>query len=70
MHEEELKIPKEYTLVQTKTEWKQKRGQDTDTYWYNELDSEGKVISKYILKDSTSMHPPFGNNITFEKEVI
>jgi hypothetical protein len=70
MHEEKLGIPTEHSLVQTKTEWKQKRGQDTDTYWYDELNSEGKIIAKYIVKDSTSMHPPFGNNVTFDKEVL
>ena len=70
MHEEELKIPSEHSLVQTKTEWKQKKGQDTDTYWYDEIDGQGNIIAKYIVKDSTSMYPPFGRNIAFEKEVV
>lgn len=70
MHEEELKIPSEHSLVQTNTEWKQKKGQDTDTYWYNEIDAQGNIIAKYVVKDSTSMYPPFGRNITFEKEVV
>lgn len=70
MHEEELKIPSEHSLVQTKTEWKQKKGQDTDTYWYDEVDAQGNIIAKYIVKDSTSIYPPFGRNITFEKEVV
>jgi len=70
MHEEELKIPSEHSLVQTKTEWKQKKGQDTDTYWYDEIDGQGNIIAKYVVKDSTSMYPPFGRNITFEKEVV
>lgn len=70
MHEEELKIPSEHSLVQTKTEWKQKKGQDTDTYWYDEIDGQGNIIAKYVVKDSTSMYPPFRRNITFEKEVV
>ncbi|MDY0180598.1 hypothetical protein [Aliarcobacter skirrowii] len=70
MHKEELKIPSSHSLIQTKTEWNQKRGQDTDTYWYDEVDAEGKIIAKYIVKDSTSIYPPFKKNITFEKEII
>jgi len=67
MYKKELNIPDEHSLVETKTEWKQKRGQDTDTYWYDELNHEGKVVAKYIVKDSTSMYPPFERRITFEK---
>ncbi len=68
MFEEELNIPKNHKLVETKkSEWKQKRGQDTDTYWFDELNSEGEVVARYIVKDSTSMYPPFKRNITYEK---
>lgn len=54
-------------MVQIKSEGKQKRGQDTDTYLYEELDCEGTVVAKYIVKDSTSIYPPFKNTVTFEK---
>lgn len=70
MHKEELKIPSEHSLVQTKTEWKQKKGKDTDTYWYDELDAQGNIIAKYVVKDCTGTYPPFRRNITFEKEVV
>jgi len=70
MHKEELKIPSEHSLVQTKTESKQKKGQDTDTYWYDEVDAQGNIIAKYVVKDSTSIYPPFGRNVTFEKEIV
>lgn len=67
MHERELEIPEGHKLVQIKSEWKQKKGQDTDTYWYEELDQEDQVVAKYIVKDSTSMYPPFKKNVTFDK---
>ena len=70
MHEQELEIPAEHKLVQTKTEWKQKKSEDIDTYWYDEFDKDDKLITKYIVYDITSMHPPFGKTIRFEKEDI
>ena len=67
MHEEELKISKENTLVQTKTEWKQKRGEDIDTYWYDELNEKEELVAQYIVYDIASMHPPFGRTIRYDK---
>ena len=61
-------ISDENSLVRTKTEWKQKKGQDTDTYWYDEVSPNGTVINKYIVEDSTSIYPPFGRSITWEKQ--
>ena len=56
-----------HTLVQTDTKWGQRKGQDTDTYWYDEVDKNGAVVAKYIVEDSTSMYPPFGRSISYEK---
>ena len=71
MSEQELKtkigIPAENTLVQTATTWKQKSGQDTDTYWYDEVNPAGQVVNQYVVYDSTAMHPPFGRSVTWEK---
>ena len=71
MSEEDLKtkmgIPAENHLVQTDTTWKQKSGQDTDTYWYDEVDPDGNVVNKYVVYDSTSMYPPFGRTISWTK---
>ena len=69
-YREILGIPKEHSIKQTKTEWKQKGSQDIDIYWFDEVDRDGKIVAKYILKDSTSTYPPFNRNITFEKEKI
>ena len=71
MYKSELNIPDNHSLVQNQdSEWKQKKGQDTDTYFLNELDVNEKVINKYIIKDSTSMYPPFKRTISFDKYSI
>jgi len=70
MYEKELQIPAEHKLVQTNTELKQKRGEDIDTYWYDEFDKDNKLIAKYIVYDITSMHPPFVNTVRFDKEDV
>lgn len=60
-------IPDNHKLIQTDTTWRQGKGLDTDTYWLDEQDENGKVVATYIVKDSTSMYPPFGRSINFEK---
>ncbi|WP_223509537.1 hypothetical protein [Pseudomonas sp. BF-RE-29] len=62
-----LGIPFEHDLVQTETTWKAKGGQDTDTYWYDEVNVAGQVVGKYVLYDSTSTHPPFERTIDWQK---
>lgn len=60
-------IPADHDLIETDTTWGTKGGQDTDTYWYDEVNAEGAVVNKYVLYDSTAMHPPFGRSIHWEK---
>lgn len=66
-YRKKLGIPDNHELKQTASEWKAKKGQDTDTYHYDEIDENGNVIAQYIVKDSTSMYPPFGRTISYEK---
>ena len=66
-HKQKIGIPDGHDLVVTDTKWKQRKGQDTDTYWNNEVDENGNVVAKYILKDSTSIHPPSARIISYEK---
>ena len=47
-----------------------KKGLDTDTYWFDEINKDGKLVAKYIIKDSTSIYPPQTRTITFEKYSI
>lgn len=67
MHEEPLNIPSNHSLVQTKTEWFTKKSEDIDMTWYDELDSDGNIIYKYVVKDATSMHPPFSRYVEYDK---
>jgi len=67
MYKEELGISDGHSLEETNSEWKQKKGQDTDTTCYNEMDVEGNIIFSYIVIDSTSIYPPFSRRVEFEK---
>lgn len=66
-HKKKLAIPDAHGLVQTDSKWEQRKGKDTDTYWYDEVDGTGTVVAKHVVKDSTSIYPPNGHSITFEK---
>ena len=65
-----LNIPDSHQLVQTNTARDHKNSSDTDTDCYNELDGNGNVVAEYIIKDSTSMYPPFGRSISHEKKTV
>ncbi|SOQ15750.1 hypothetical protein CFBP1573P_05754 [Pseudomonas syringae pv. persicae] len=68
VHFEKIKIPEGHSLVGAGTEaLGSKRGQDTDIYWYNEIDAAGQVIATHEVEDSTSIYPPFGRTITASK---
>lgn len=66
-HKKQLGIPEGHTLVETDSKWEQRKGRDTDTYWYDEINENGVLVTKYVVKDSTSIYPPFGRSITWEK---
>ena len=44
-----------------------KRGEDIDTYWYDELNEKEELVAQYIVYDITSMHPPFGRTIKYDR---
>jgi len=67
MYKEILGIHNEHNLKETNSEWKQKRGQDTDTTWYDEIDIHGDIVARYIIIDSTSIYPPFSRTVKFKK---
>lgn len=67
MDKDKLGIPANHSLIQTDTKWEQRKGQDTDTYWYNETNEEGEVVAKHIVRDSTCIYPPQKRSITFDK---
>lgn len=69
-HEEILKINESHKLVQTDTKWEQRKGWDTDTYWYDEMDEDDKLVAKHIVKEETCIYPPFNRNITHQSRKI
>ena len=66
-YREKIGITDNHKLVQTDTKWDQRKGQDTDIYCYDEVDELGNVVAKYIVKDSTSIYPPFDRNVSYDK---
>lgn len=66
-HKKKIGIIDTHTLLQTDSKWEQRGGQDTDTYWYDEIDICGNIVAKYVLKDSTSIYPPHERNVDYEK---
>ncbi len=67
MYKKALGIPDGHSLEKTDTKWEQRKGQDTDTYWYNEKDKNGEIVAKFIVKDSMCIYPPQSRNIQYEK---
>lgn len=66
-HRRKIDIPFDHKLVQTDTKGGQRKGQDTDTYWYDEIDPTGNIIAKYIVNDSTAIYPQSRRSITWKK---
>lgn len=60
-------VPCDHNIIETDTHYQKSNDLQTDTYWYDEVDSDGKIVAKYILKNTTSISAPSKNNITFEK---
>jgi len=67
MYKTALGVPESHTLEQTDTKWEQRKGQDTDTYWYDEKNEAGDIVAKFIIRDSTCIYPPQSRNIQYEK---
>jgi hypothetical protein len=41
----------------------QRKGEDYDSYFYDVLDSAGKLVGTYEVRDSMSTYPPFEQSI-------
>lgn len=67
MYEEKLNIPKGHKLVRKSSKSEQRKGRDTDIYGYDELDQNGQLIAKYIVRDSMSIYPPQSTIVSFVK---
>lgn len=67
MYRKSLGIPENHTLTQTDTKWAERKGQDTDTYWYDENNENGDIVARYVVKDSTCIYPPQKRTIQYEQ---
>ena len=67
MYRDKLNIPEEHKLVRTSSKSEQRKGRDTDIYGYDELNSNGEIIAKYVVRDSMSIYPPQNTTISFVK---
>ncbi len=70
MYEELLNVNENHKLVQTNTKWEQRKGWDTDTYWFDEFNENGELVAKYIVKDETCIYPPFEHNVSYSQQKI
>ena len=66
-HKAKIGIPAEHTLVPTGTTWEQRKGKDTDYYFYDEVDPDGNIVAKYEVSEAMSIYPPFGTTVRWEK---
>lgn len=66
-HKKKIGIPDARDLVPTNTKWEQRKGRDTDYYFYDEVDADGNVVGKYEVSESMSIYPPFGTTVSWKK---
>jgi hypothetical protein len=66
-HKKKIGISDAHDLIQTGTKWEQRKGRDTDYYFYDEKDAAGNVVGKYEVSESMSIYPPFGTTVNWEK---
>ena len=67
-HFSRIPIPEGHKLVDKGLEWKgARKGQDTDVYYYDEVNEAGEVVASYEVTDSMSTYPPFQSRISVEK---
>ncbi|UQN37302.1 hypothetical protein MTR80_06245 [Alcaligenes aquatilis] len=49
------------------TEWKQRKGEDYDSYFFDVVDAEGNVVGEHEVRNSTSMYPPIKTTVYLHK---
>lgn len=65
-YRKKLNIPAENKLVETASEREQRRGQDADIYYFDEVNPAGEIVGKHKIKDSMSIYPPQTRTLTVE----
>lgn len=66
-YKKKIGIPDHHDFKMISSDWKAKKGQETNNYVYHQIDKHGEFIAAYKIKYSTSMYPPFGHSISWKK---
>lgn len=66
-YKSKLKVPEAHTLVEISAKREQRHGRDADIYELEERDADGKVVGYHKIRDSMSIYPPHGRQITVEE---
>lgn len=66
-HRRLIGIPEDHQLIHTGSKTEQRKGQDADLEYYDELDAAGVHVASYEVRDSTSIYPPQKRTVTFRK---
>lgn len=67
-HFKKIDIPDGHRLVGTGMKaLGGRKGQDTDLYFYDEVNVVGEVVASYEVSDSTGIYPPHCRTISAKK---
>ena len=66
MHRELLGIPEAHELVHTSHRHEVREGGDTNIYEYEEYDSNGDLVTRFTVRDSTDIKPPNKRTVIYE----
>lgn len=67
-HASKVPCPEGCTVIAKGSKWLgSRKGQDTDIYYFDVVDSDGSLVSSHEVHDSTSVYPPHGRTIRLEK---
>jgi hypothetical protein len=66
MHRELIGIPEAHELVHTSHRHEVRGGEDTNIYEYEEYDSNGELVTRFTVRDSTDIHPPHKRTVIYD----
>ena len=66
MHKDLLGISEAHELVHTSHRHEIRGGEDTNIYEYEEYDSNGDLVTRFTVCDSTDIKPPHKRTVIYE----
>ena len=63
-YKKKIGIHESRTMSSVSSQLLKRKSQDTDTYEYEKLNEKGEFITRYTIKNSTSIYLAFGLSIT------